>query len=147
MDGRAKPRDGHGEHVCGTCWKAFPTIGQLRSHQWAAHREKDLICDVCGLEFNSADTRRKHRKRTHPKAPSSQAAEISCGVAPCDNKFSNVSDLCLHLETRHDVQARIEKFDFESYGAFVKWKASTEVDFVSNFHRKTAPIEVCLTFN
>ncbi len=142
MDGRGKPRDGHGEHVCGTCWKAFPSIGQLRSHQWTLHGEKDLTCDVCGMEFRSGDSRRKHRVRKHPEATSAQAAEIVCGIPQCVHKSSYINDLCQHLQTTHGIEAKVEKLEFESYGAFVTWKNSTEADLVSNF-RRTVVKEVC----
>ena len=81
-------------NLCNTCGKTFSDSRELRLHDIAMHKEKDLPCRFCAKMFASDKLRSKHEATVH-------ATDLAYQCEECPRSYRHSSSLHKHILTQH----------------------------------------------
>uniref|UniRef100_A0A914UY61 C2H2-type domain-containing protein n=2 Tax=Plectus sambesii TaxID=2011161 RepID=A0A914UY61_9BILA len=100
-------------------------------------------CPLCHKLFKNKPSMITHRRLKHNTA---RDKKLACGDPDCDERFSSMMDLCIHVARAHGRDdICIEELTFSSVDRFEIWKRQVEEETCSRFvktggenHSKTA---------
>ena len=56
---------GEKPHKCPDCGLAFSIMNKLNVHKRLVHEGKKFSCDICGMEYNSQKSVKRHSLKAH----------------------------------------------------------------------------------
>ena len=109
----------HSTNLCIKCGKTFYDKRELKLHEVAIHKEKNMPCRICSKLFPSVKHRDKHEKTVHATDQAYQCDE-------CPRNYKHPSSLHKHRLSQHrDREARKFKCGFCGKAFITKEKLKT----------------------